>query len=307
MYGLESDENRENEVDCVWVGNTTNYASKYSDIASGGEIFISDNVFKQMSDEYKEVFLRSAKYKGTKLFQGYVTKDYYLEFSEDLGKPIKIEEDTTVESDTFAGLSDGIREIERLKDSLVQRERDIAVLEERLKKENNELKKKYSIENDEKVKAVYEKKEAEKQLQSEITTTYSFIHNIISGSFCKELEYIKNIGIKRWLEIEDLYHKLGKKQGYDEDQINNSVFEFIEIYAFFEKYEESYKYMVSMAKENKVWVYINEETFNWACKRNRGWKVINVMESNLKNNRIRYEHIKDYEEKIRELKKIRGF
>lgn len=52
MYGLESDENRENEVDCVWVGNTTNYASKYSDIASGGEIFISDNVFKQMSDEY---------------------------------------------------------------------------------------------------------------------------------------------------------------------------------------------------------------------------------------------------------------
>ena len=176
-----------------------------------------------------------------------------------------------------------------------------------MKKENNELKKKYSIENDEKVKAVYEKKEAEKQLQSEITTTYSFIHKIISGSFCKELEYIKNIGIKRWLEIEDLYHKLGKKQGYDEDQINNSVFEFIEIYAFFEKYEESYKYMVSMAKENKVWVYINEETFNWACKRNRGWEVINVMESNLKNNRIRYEHIKDYEEKIRELKKIRGF
>lgn len=97
MYGLESDENRENEVDCVWVGNTTNYASKYSDIASGGEIFISDNVFKQMSDEYREVFVKSAKYKGTKLFQGYVTKDYYLEFSEDLGKPIKIEEDTTVE------------------------------------------------------------------------------------------------------------------------------------------------------------------------------------------------------------------
>lgn len=23
MYGLESDENRENRVDCVWVGNTT--------------------------------------------------------------------------------------------------------------------------------------------------------------------------------------------------------------------------------------------------------------------------------------------
>lgn len=106
MYGLESDENRENEVDCVWVGNTTNYASKYSDIASGGEIFISNNVFKQMSDEYREVFVKSAKYKGRKLFQGYVAKDYYLEFSEDLGKPIKIEEDTTVESDTFEGFQE---------------------------------------------------------------------------------------------------------------------------------------------------------------------------------------------------------
>lgn len=136
MYGLESDENRENEVDCVWVGNTTNYASKYSDIASGGEIFISDNVFKQMSDEYREVFVKSAKYKGTKLFQGYVTKDYYLEFSEDLGKPIKIEEDTTVESDTFEGLADGIREIERLQDKLIQREKQLAVLEDKLKKKS---------------------------------------------------------------------------------------------------------------------------------------------------------------------------
>ena len=42
-------------------------ASKYSDIASGGEIFISDNVFKQMSDEYREVFVKSAKYKGMKV------------------------------------------------------------------------------------------------------------------------------------------------------------------------------------------------------------------------------------------------
>ena len=63
MYGLENDDNRENEVDCVWVGNTTNYASKYSDIASGGEIFISDNVFTQLSEEYKDKFIRSAKYK----------------------------------------------------------------------------------------------------------------------------------------------------------------------------------------------------------------------------------------------------
>lgn len=160
MYGLESDENRENEVDCVWVGNTTNYASKYSDIASGGEIFISENVFKQMSDSYRDVFVKSAKYKGTKLLQGYTTTGYYLEFTENLGKPIKIDKDTTVESDTFAGLADGIKEIERLKNDLVQRERELAILEERLIKENDELKRRFTNENNEKTKAINESKKA---------------------------------------------------------------------------------------------------------------------------------------------------
>ena len=36
-------------------------------------------------------------------------------------------------------------------------------------------------------------------------------------------------------------------------------------------------------------------------------QVIDAMENSLKNNKIRYEHIKDYEEKICKLKKIRGF
>lgn len=65
--------------------------------------------------------------------------------------------------------------------------------------------------------------------------------------------------------------------------------------------------MVSMAKENSTWVYINESTFKWACEQNLGWQVIDVMENNLKNNKILYVHIKDYEGKISQLKKIRGF
>lgn len=111
MYGVEQDENKENEVDCVWVGNTANHASKYSDLASGGEIFISDNIFKQMSDEYKNVFVKSAKYKGTKLFQGYITEDFYLDYFEELEKSIKTEDDSLVEIDTSQQLADGIKEI----------------------------------------------------------------------------------------------------------------------------------------------------------------------------------------------------
>ena len=162
-------------------------------------------------------------------------------------------------------------------------------------------------ENNEKIKAINEREKAEEQLQTEIETTYSFVKKIISGSFCRQLEYIDNIGINRWLDIDEFYHELGKKQGYNEDIINNSVFEFIEIYAYFGRYRASYRYMVSMAKENDTWVYINESTFKWACEQNLGWQVIDAMENSLKNNKIRYEHIKDYEEKISKLKKIRGF
>lgn len=304
MYGLENDDNRENEVDCVWVGNTTNYASKYSDIASGGEIFISDNVFTQLSEEYKDKFIRSAKYKGSKLFQGYVVKDYYLDFSKDLGNPVKIEEDTTVQSDTFAGLADGIREIERLQKDLIKRERELAVLEDKLKKENDELRTKYLNEFDEKMEATDDKKKTEEQLKEQIQKTYAFVKEIIHGSFCYEYDYIKNIGLDRWKAIEEFYHELGKKQGFDEDTINDSVSEFIDIYAYFKKYRESYEYMVSMAKKNYIWVDINESTFKWACNQNLGYQVINEMENNLKNNKISYERIKSYEEQIH---KLRGF
>lgn len=307
MYGLENDDDRENEVDCVWVGNTTNYASKYSDIASGGEIFISDSVFNQLSEEYKDNFTSSAKYKGSKLFQGYVAKDYYLDFSEDLGNPVKVEEDTTVQSDTFAGLADGIREIEKLQKDLIKRERELAVLEDKLKKENDELRTKYLYELDKKKEATDNKKKTEEQLKEQIQKTYAFIKEIIHGSFCYEYDYIKNIGLDRWKAIDEFCHELGKKQGFDEDTINDSVSEFIDIYAYFKKYRESYEYMVSMAKINDMWVDINKSTFKWACNQNLGFQVINEMENNLLNNKIRDDHIKSYEEKIQQLKEIRGF
>ena len=131
-----------------------------------------------------------------------------------------------------------------------------------MKKENDELRRRFSNENNEKIKAINEREKAKELLQAEIETTYSFCQkNNKWVFFCRQLEYIDNIGINRWLDIDEFYHELGKKQGYDEDIINDSIFEFIEIYAYFGRYRASYRYMVSMAKENDTWVYINESTF----------------------------------------------
>lgn len=153
-----------------------------------------------MSDENKDVFVKSAKYKGTKLFQGYVTKDYYLDFSEELGKPIKIEEDTTVELDTFGGLEDGIREIERLQDKLIQREKQLAVLEDKLKKENQDYKDKYNNENTSKLRSFDERDTAEKELQEIRKDYYIDIKNILSKVHYHQYEYMDKIEKDIWFQ-----------------------------------------------------------------------------------------------------------
>ena len=307
MYGVESDENKEDEVDCVWVGNTTNYASKYSDIASGGEIFISDNVYKNLSEEYKEVWTRCAKYKGTKLFQGYTAKEYYLEYIEELGNPVKREEDNTVEMDTSSQLADGIKEIERLQKELIQREKELAVLEEQLKKENQDNKTKYMNENTAKLKIQKEAEKLKADMDNIVDDSFAFVDDIMDGSFCRKHEYIRQIGLERWTKIEKFYKNIAMKKGFSENDIKAYGFEFIEIYACFEEFAKAYEYMVAMAKGNYTWIYIDEKTFRWACDNNQGWQVISAMEENLKNNKVSYDNIKNYEDYISRLKKIRGF
>ena len=308
MYGLENDENRENEVDCVWVGNTTNYASKYSDIASGGEIFISDNVFKQMSDEHREFFVKSAKYKGTKLFQGYVTKDYYLEFSEDLGKPIKIDEDTAVESDTFAGLADGIKEIERLQDKLIQREKQVSVLEDKLKKENQDYRDKYNNENTAKLRAFDERDFAKKELQKIRKEYYMDIKNILSKVHYHEYEYMDKIGKKDLFLMIEKEYELGELIGKSSTEVSLELSCYlIGIYDYFQEYSKAFDVMLIMAELSDCWVYLESATLTWANKEHILYKLYNEIKRALVNYRVENESRSDFEGYLQKIKEIRGY
>ena len=119
-----------------------------------------------------------------------------MEFSEDLGKPIKIDEDTTVESDTFAGLADGIREIERLQDKLIQREKQLAVLEDKIKRENQDYEDKYNNENVAKLRAFDERDTAKKELQEILKDYYVDIKSILSKVHYREYQYMDKVGKK---------------------------------------------------------------------------------------------------------------
>lgn len=308
MYGVESDENKEDEQDCVWVGNTTNYASKYSDIASGGEIFISENVYKNLSEEYKEVWTKSAKYKGTKLFQGYVTKDYYLEFSEELGNAVKIEEDSTVQLDTSRQLADGIKEIERLQDKLIQREKEIAVLEEKLKKENEEYKIKYNNEKVEKRGACNRRDEMEEELNGLREDFYHMINQILSKVHCQKYQYIERLGEKELNSLIGKEYELGKELGKSEKEVSKDLDCFlIQIYSYFNDFAKAYDVTLIMAEEEDYWLYLDDATLNWAKENNVLYKLYNAIERALVNFRVKYERRKNFEGYLEKIRKIRGY
>lgn len=308
MHGVECDDSKEDEKSCVWVGNTTNYASKYSDIASGGEIFISESVYKNLSEEYKEVWTKSAKYKGTKLFQGYITKDYYLEFSEELGSPIKIEEDNTVELDTSSQLADGIKEIERLQDKLIQREKELAVLEEKLKKENEEYEIKYNNENTEKIRACNRRDEMEEELNDLREDYYETIQNVLSNVHCRNYQYIERIGEKDLYSMIKMEYELGKKLGKSEKEVSKDLACYlIQIYSYFTDFAKAYDVTVIMAEEDDYWVYLDDATLDWAKENNVLFKICNALERALVNFRVKYERRKDFEEYLEKVRKIRGY
>lgn len=306
MYGVESDENKENEVDCVWVGNTTNYASKFSDIASGGEIFISDRVFDNLSAEYGDVWVKSAKCKGTKVFQGYVTEDYYLDFSNDLNKPDKREEDNSTAFDTFSQLARSIKEIENLQNKLIQREKEVTVLEEQLKIENQEYKIKYNKENAAKINAQNEKKAAQEKLTESLMDYYEFACKIINSAHCN-LGYTQYATKELWDKIIAKCFELGKKIGYSEKQIKLKLdCGLIAIYSYYKLYKKAYDIIVVMAELNPVWINMEEKTMQWAKDNCVLYLLQNAIETRLANNVVSENCRKDFEIALYRVKKMRG-
>ena len=237
-----------------------------------------------------------------------MTKDYYFEFSEDLGKPIKIEEDTTVESDTFEGLADGIREIERLQDKLIQREKQLAVLEDKLKKENQDYRDKYKNENTAKLRAFDERNIAEEELQKIRKDYYIDIKNILSKVHYHEYQYMDKIGKKDLFSMIEKAYELGALIGKNSKEVSLELSCYlIGIYDYFQEYSKSFDVMLVMAELSDYWVDLESATLKWANKEKVLYKLYNEIERALVNYRVKYERRKDFEGYLQIIKKIRGY
>lgn len=284
MYGVENDKQKENEMDCVWVGKVTNYSSKYSDLAEGGQIFISENVYNNISGELKamNVWKPTIKSKSNRYFKGYSTNDFYLDITSELGKPIKPENELVFTE----------YDIQKIYDNVIEKTKELSKIEEQLK--NKELK---------------IKKEKEKiklddiNLKENIEEIYHKVGGYLQYAFCKT-DYTKNMGIEFWRKCIEIVYDLGAKLDYSSDKVTRDFDCYlIDIYDYYGMYNESYEVMIIMAKENGHWVHIKENTILWAKQNCIVFKLKDEI-----NLRIRdyaeNTNVKNYRGKLEEIEKI---
>ena len=275
MYGLEADEEKNNETDCVYVGRATNYASKYSDIAKGGEILISENVYNDISPIHKEKFKKTINVRNGKEYIGYSVFNYYLDFNDKLGCVYKSEKSLISEND---------EQLLLIVDKLDSKYKELLKLEKELclEKEKTEKEKKLWRANASEMKNIFYS-----YLQE------SFLHN----------NYIEKMGFDFWEKCINSYYMFGKKLGESNESLDLSVDCYlIGIYNIFNLYEKAFDLMLLMVKKSS-WVSLKEETIKWAKGNGRlfdltfelNWKIDHCREDEKANWQKYREELEKYE------------
>lgn len=283
MHGLESNDNRENEMDCVWVSKVTNYASKYSDISNGNEIFISEKVYEKLSDCLKQnvEWNKVIRIKNNKKYIGYCVSDFYLDYYEELGEQFKLSSN-----------------------SMATEELTLCTIVDKLNKKYDELflKEKTLIKRENEINLVSRKNSEEKNKNLDLLDDiYDYCDSIIRNLFL-QVELIKILGLKKIIELLNLFYEVGKLKGKDITEIENSILpELVDIYNVFGSYVDSYNYMLRMIK-NSSWVLIRKETVIWAKKNNKFNEIKYEIEKRINENKSNTKE--EWEKYLKEILKI---
>lgn len=301
MYGVEKDDTKENETDCVWVGRCTNKASKYSDLANGGEIFISNKVFNKLSPCLKpeNIWTSTAKQKGNMLFKGYTSQNYYLDLDFDLGEPVITE---SSKSDETFNLSSAIQQIDTSWQHIVQKESELIALEKALDAQKTTL----HIQSENNKKTELKLKLEKSTLLSSQRDFYSMLCDYLFHSHCNS-EYISTMGYEFWSKLIEEVFIYGKLIGKsDEDVISQNACYLIGIYDFYKQYAEAYNAMIIMAKRNHHWVSIKRNTLLWAKEQSIVWKLRSEIEKCLNDSSVKCNR-ENYQKALDEIMQIVGY
>lgn len=255
MKGKEGDNSSENETGIVWVGKTTNNASRYCELANGGEIFVdnqthSENIY--IDDNWK----KTTRVKGTKAYKGYLSRDYYLELDEKIETiTLKAEMQDDIENTFVQNIFDNMtkesraitNDLEKKTTEIITKLCELAKREEKIRIDEVNISNKEA-----RLKA--KQNEVDKKEIKNYWVEYAQNKEIFSKSFLKE-NFIKEMEELFWEEQLNQLISIGKKIGKSENVVKGELsYYLVSIYLCFSKYEKAYDALCFQAQYSS-WIH----------------------------------------------------
>lgn len=278
MRGKEGDEKAENETGAVWVGSTTNYASRYCGLANACEIFIDENTYSEIS--ISEIWIKTSRSKGNKIFEGYTACEYYLTLPEEVtAEAVKMDEQHNSEATSIQKIFTEIQEKALLLvDEISKRSAELAVAIANIKQREDQV---LARDNDSRKESIrlqqwqsrLDSKQADvdHKEQKNKEQAYSLHKSLFSKTYCK-YGLIKEYGKDYWMDLIETMYELGQEINMSEQQVQIDLDCYlVDIYCIFEMYEEAYDMLCIQAKYSN---WLNTGVFENVIKKSGHWATI---------------------------------
>lgn len=261
MRGKETDDTEENETGIVWVGTTTNYASRYCSLAKSREIFIDDKTYQSI--EKDDVWYKTSRTKGSNIFTGYIATDYYLALPNDITQEaVKSEYLPDSESTFIQSLFDETQErILLIIDEISKKSADLSIALEDVKKREEQVSERESNSSQESNRlqqwqqrldskqSVVDQKEKTNKLDE-----YNIYKKLFESVHCKK-QFAIEMGKDFWNEKLKYLVACGNAIGKSEKEVKKEIcYALVDLYQNLNLFDEAY-YALCIQAETHPWIH----------------------------------------------------
>ena len=236
MRGKEHQEDAEDEVGAVWVGDSANLACKYSAAVAASTIFISASTFCELSDTNKaQVWEWSEVERGGNILEGYIATNYYLDLDG-------VVECCPAGDDAIVGPTDGMCEMINSKlEELSKQAAELGRKEQLLLDERRRL--------SERQEAVdREAREAASARRDVNALRYDHFYDVLRSAHCKK-DYTLAMGREFWEDNFNGLLQAAKSIGMSEEEARQDIsFAMVDIYQNLGQHGEAYEFLIDQAK-----------------------------------------------------------
>lgn len=247
MRGNEKNPDVENETGIIWIGSCTNYASKYCEVATSGEIVIDKDTYERQT--CRQNWVSTQIIKGDMVYDCYVSQNNYLEVESNI--------DPVCVQTVLAGKSVGAH----ISDTLTQRldEYDsrikaLTTLSVKLGEKEKELEEKETCLRKKEYKNILIDEQLKEREELLVIKQYRYLSGIISYAHCKRA-YTIECGEDFWDDQLKQTIEAGKAIGMAKHDVEVELcYALVDIYKNLDSWEKAYYYLCIQA-EYYPWIH----------------------------------------------------